>query len=216
MNEARRVVSDAGPLISLENLRGGYLFIRHLYDRIIVPPVVLEEVARGRHASVNSYLSDYKVGDLVGVQTTTSVANLPERDRLYAGEAEVISLALELKLPLLIEETAGRRVAQAVGLSISGIAGQIIRAFRLGSLKGKLAELEENGRISKKLCERLTQTIAGSDNSVSVDDKGINIPTAQCRPDFVVRAVNAIGRVYLSVGVPRAERCHTGKVYIEP
>jgi len=32
MTEGRRIVSDTGPLISLEKLRQGYAFFRQLYD----------------------------------------------------------------------------------------------------------------------------------------------------------------------------------------
>jgi hypothetical protein len=52
---------------------------------------------------------------------------------LHVGEAQAIQLARELALPLLIEETVGRRVALGLGLSISGIAGQILKAFHQGS-----------------------------------------------------------------------------------
>ena len=42
------VVSDAGPLISLEKLTDGFEFIRQLYVQIVVPPSVLAEVAQGQ------------------------------------------------------------------------------------------------------------------------------------------------------------------------
>jgi len=41
---------------------------------------------------------------------------LPEVERLHEGETQTIQLALELQLPLLIEETVGRRVAQSIGV----------------------------------------------------------------------------------------------------
>lgn len=41
-------------------------------------------------------------------------------------------ISLELGLPLLIEEAAGRRSAQAAGVSISGVAGHVVRAHRQG------------------------------------------------------------------------------------
>jgi predicted nucleic acid-binding protein len=43
---------------------------------------------------------------------------------------QAIQLALELALPLLIEEAVGRRVAQGMSIPISGIAGQVLKAFR--------------------------------------------------------------------------------------
>ena len=48
----RRVVSDTGPLISLERLTDGFAFIRRLYDQIVIPPAVLEEVGLGSATTV--------------------------------------------------------------------------------------------------------------------------------------------------------------------
>ena len=50
-DEARRIVSNTGPLISLEKLRQGYEFIRQLYDTIIIAPGVLDAVAEGQFAT---------------------------------------------------------------------------------------------------------------------------------------------------------------------
>ena len=44
----RRIVSNTGPLISLEKLNQGHDFIRRLYDKLIISPAVLEEVAAGQ------------------------------------------------------------------------------------------------------------------------------------------------------------------------
>lgn len=44
----RQIVSDTGPLISLEKITGGYRFIGRLYDRLIVPPAVIDELVAGQ------------------------------------------------------------------------------------------------------------------------------------------------------------------------
>lgn len=80
--------------------------------------------------------------------------------RLHTGEAEAISLALQFKCPLLIEETLGRKIAMSAGLKISGIAGQVIKAFKQGILdkaetNRKLEELLAGGRINQELLEAL-------------------------------------------------------------
>lgn len=125
-----QIVSNTGPLISLEKLTQGYDFIRRLYDKVLIAPAVLEEVAAGQFATADEYLQHYAISDLIEVRTVSQSQVLPEAERLHEGESQAIQLALELQLPLLIEETIGRRVAQKVGIQISGIAGQIIKAFR--------------------------------------------------------------------------------------
>jgi predicted nucleic acid-binding protein len=164
MTEVRRIVSNTGPLISLEKLRQGYDFIRQLYDTIIIPPGVLDEVAEGQFATPQAYLQHYGIVDLLEVQAVARSEQLPEVARLHVGEAQAIQLARELALPLLIEETVGRRVAQQVGIAISGIAGQILKAFRQDSLtaqeaRNKLLELFQAGRINRRIYEALLAVI---------------------------------------------------------
>ncbi len=89
---------------------------------------------------------------------------LPEAVRLHIGEAQTIQLARELALPLLIEETVGRRVARGLGIAISGIAGQILQTFRRRIITAqeahdKLLELFQAGRINRKIYEALLAVI---------------------------------------------------------
>jgi predicted nucleic acid-binding protein len=164
MTSGRHIVSDAGPLISLEKITDGYRFIARLYDRIFVPPAVLDEVASGLPDAAQTYLAHYHIETLIAVQPPTQPYRLPEAERLHEGEVQAMWLALELGLPLLIEETVGRRVAQNAGLSISGIAGQIVSAYRQGLISPeeashKLSELLQAGRISRKLHEALAMAV---------------------------------------------------------
>ncbi|MEE4379332.1 MAG: hypothetical protein V2J55_17740 [Candidatus Competibacteraceae bacterium] len=164
MSAKRSIVSNTGPLISLEKLDQGYDFIRRLYDKIIVPSAVLAEVAQGQFATPHAYRQHYAIGDLIEVRSVTQRRGLPEAERLHEGELQAIQLALELKLPLLIEETVGRRVAQGMGLSISGIAGQILSAFRQEIISSKEAidkfeQLFQAGRINRRIYEALTTAL---------------------------------------------------------
>jgi predicted nucleic acid-binding protein len=105
MTSARRIVSNTGPLISLEKLHQGYDFIRLLYDSIIIPPGVFDEVAEGQFATPHAYLQHYGIVDLIEVHAVSQNERLPEAARLHVGEVQAIQLALELALPLLITET---------------------------------------------------------------------------------------------------------------
>lgn len=164
-SEGQRIVSNTGPLISLEKLSQGYDFIRRLYEKIFIPPAVLSEVAEGQFENPQAYLQHYDIIDLIEVRAVSQPHALPEAERLHDGETQAIRLALELQLPLLIEETVGRRVAQSVGIQISGIAGQIIKAFRQDVItatqaRDKLNELFRAGRINRKIYETLLAAIS--------------------------------------------------------
>lgn len=159
----RRVVSDTGPMISLERLTGGFRFIRRLYDRMIVPPAVLEELGFG-YDRAEEYLEHYGIDDLIEVRSVDSQAELPDLERLHEGEIQAIRLALELGLPLLIEEAAGRRSAQAAGVSISGVAGQVVKAHRQGGIsvekaRAMLKEMVEHRRINERIYEQLVAAL---------------------------------------------------------
>ncbi len=73
------------------------------------------------------------------------------------GEIEAISLALELKLQLIIDERKGRKIAVEQGLKIVGILGILIENYRQKfiSLDESIYYLnlfKKNGlRISKEL-----------------------------------------------------------------
>lgn len=159
-----RIVSTTGPLISLEKMSHGHDLIRRLYDKIVVPPVVLDEIASGLCDDTKTYLAHYGITDLIEVCEVSLRQAVPEAERLHEGEIQAIQLALELKLPLLIEETVGRRVARGLGIHISGIAGQIVKAFRQGIISAaeacdKLSELLQAGRINRKIYEALIAAI---------------------------------------------------------
>lgn len=152
---SRVIVCDTGPLISLEKLTGGYAFIRKLYDRLLIPPTVLRELVQGQFENADAYLDHFNVADLFHVEHPTADAP-PETASLDEGERQAIALALERRLPLLIEEEAGRTVARHLGLRISGIAGQLLKAVRVNVLptaeaSAKLDQLHRAGRINQRV-----------------------------------------------------------------
>ena len=154
-------MSDTGPLISLEHLKDGFSFIRRLYDRIVIPPAVLEEVGFDYDRAAE-HLERHEIGDLIEVREADAQVALPDIGRLHEGEIQAIRLALGL--PLLIEEAAGRRSAQAAGVRISGIAGQVVKAYRQGLTSSEearvmLKEMVVHRRINERLYERLSAAL---------------------------------------------------------
>ena len=125
---------------------------------------MLDEVAEGQFATPQAYLPHYSIVDLIAVHAVSRSEQLPEAVRLHIGEAQTIQLARELALPLLIEETVGRQVARGLDIAISGIAGQILQAFRRRIITAqeahdKLLELFQAGRINRKIYEALLAVI---------------------------------------------------------
>lgn len=156
MSGERETASDTGPLITLEKLSDGFRFIRLLYDKIVIPQAVLNELAQGQFLSPRAYLEHYEIEDLLEVVETQDHLEVSGVELLDVGEREAIQTALERELPLLIEEETGRQCALSLGIQISGIAGQVVKAFRAGLISSreaedKLRELFEAGRINRKI-----------------------------------------------------------------
>ena len=91
---ARLIVSNTGPIITLEKLSDGFDFIRKLYDSVLLPTEVLRELAEGTHLVHSTYLRSYKIDDLVQVGRVTRILDVPGMNKLDKGEQEAISLAL--------------------------------------------------------------------------------------------------------------------------
>jgi hypothetical protein len=164
----RQIVCDTGPLISLEKITGGYRFIGRLYDQLIVPPAVMDELVAGQFETEDAYLRHFHVEDLIVAKrlvARSSTGEIEDKTKhLDKGERQAIRLAGEMEVPLLIEEEAGRRVARDLGLHISGIAGQILKAVReeaisVDEASSKLAELRRAGRINRQIYEAVGTAI---------------------------------------------------------
>jgi|GEM_PF-684750 len=163
------VVCDTGALISLEKLDNGFSFIRKLYDKLIVPKAVFSEYL------VGGDLTALVKSGFIEVVDSPVIHHFPGIERLHQGEIEAISVALELQkqfqaekggesVLLLIEERMGREIAQSLGLKISGIAGQIIKARRLGLIDSDTAishtqNMLKYGRVHRRLHSRMLETI---------------------------------------------------------
>lgn len=150
------IVSDTGPLISLEKMTDGYALMEKLYGQILIPPRVAQELCQGIFLSWEVYQAHYGFGDFASIVEVPNVKSYPGFENLDGGEIEAICLAMERCLPLLIEEEQGRRIAASLGLKVSGIAGQILKAYRARLIsaavaQAHLAELLKAGRIGKRL-----------------------------------------------------------------
>ena len=113
-DDSKAIVSNTGPLISLCTLEDGFSFIRQMYDKIIVPPEVLNE-ASFHFSDPKEFLKHYGIETLIELREAPSAPEIKEVDRLDLGEIQAISLAEKLQLDLLIEEKKGRRIAISTG-----------------------------------------------------------------------------------------------------
>lgn len=122
------VVSDASPLHYLI-LIGSESVLNALFGDVFTPPAVIAELQHPKAPErVRTWLA--APPKWLRIQSPRSLdASLP----LDRGEAEAIALAEELKATtVLIDEHAGRRIARARGLRVTGTLG----VLELGAERG--------------------------------------------------------------------------------
>ena len=133
-HSGRILVADAGPLIALGRIELLWL-LRELAETVLVPDVVAAECAndpsRPGARAIRAAMND-------GLLTKRSAPVWPgvrePPESLGPGEAAVIALAAELRVPVLIDEKRARHIARNLGLRIVGTGGILIQAKQFGLL----------------------------------------------------------------------------------
>ncbi len=101
-----------------------------LYDRVVVPRIVFEEVTVAGEGLVGA--SEVASADWLEVIDRAADPDL--LDALDAGEAAAIPLAEELGAVLLVDDGAARAVASERGIAVIGSLGVLLTAKRRGHL----------------------------------------------------------------------------------
>jgi hypothetical protein len=155
------VVSDASPLSALTSI--GHLdLLRLLYTTVVVPPAVHAEVMAGPAAPAVARASSWLT--VQAPSDTSLVTSLV--GKLDEGEAEAITLALEVHADLLlIDERLGRREATRRGVRVIGVLGVLVEAKArsfIEALAPVLDDLVAGGsfRVAPELLARVLE-VAG-------------------------------------------------------
>ena len=156
-----RVVSNTGPIISLEHLADGFDLLRLLFAQVLIPEQVLQELAYGL-GTPQAYLEKYQLTNLVQVVRVHSPDS--ERAGLDPGETYAITLALQENLPILLEDRMARRLADKKGLKVTGIAGCIKMAhdrvlITTEKARALLDELYRTHRLPKRIFQAVVQSL---------------------------------------------------------
>ncbi len=160
------VVSDSTPVITL--MKADVLFVlQPLFGEVLIPETVYQELTSNESYSEEAGLIKMSAFiKVVKVKDEKSVDVLQRATGLDRGESEAILYADENNADiLLMDEEAGRKVAQNMNLPVSGSMGVLIRAYKTGILsvsdiEQALLKIEKSGRyISKSLFESIMKII---------------------------------------------------------
>ena len=155
------IIADSSPLIALGIVECFDVFPK-VADRVWIPETVKSECLVKSDAPGAAAISKAIARKLIQVQP-----DAPETDPtitllgqcLDKGEAQAICLAKQHSGLLLIDEKAGRKVAQQMGISITGSLAMLLKAKQKGLLtdiKPAINTLRSYGyRYSNALVDRV-------------------------------------------------------------
>jgi hypothetical protein len=122
---SKAVVSDSTTLIVLQKLKRWDL-LSNFFDIVYIPPKVAQEVSTKQKLEVKFIKcqapKEAKTVELLKIT-------------LDDGESEAIALALELGLPLIIDEKKGRKTAKLMSVAVVGFVGILLQNIKLGLLQ---------------------------------------------------------------------------------
>jgi uncharacterized protein len=154
-------VSNSSPLIFLAAI-GQFQLLHEIYGEILVPPAVWRETVAagaGRTGAAEVRQAPWIRHQAPSDQDVTSLL----LEILDSGEAEAIALAMSLgpRIPVVLDDLRARRVAEEIGLVVTGTAGILVQAKGMGLIPAfgpMLIELRTVGLyLSDSAIERLLQ-----------------------------------------------------------
>lgn len=142
-------IADTSTLIALEKLNLLDVLCK-IYIEIILPESVINEFGS---PTIECYSAKKVESPLV--RLLVSDLNLGK------GESEVIALASETGIKTIIDDLKARKVAETLGLKVTGTIGVLLRAEKLGFIESaykKTKELREKGfYVSNELLDNISK-----------------------------------------------------------
>ena len=142
------VIVDTSVLIAIEKIDLLQILCK-IYKEIILPEAVVREFG-----NVNFECYSLK-------KVESRLINVLMQDlNLGKGESEVIALAYETNFKVLIDDLKARKVAENLGLSISGSIGVLLKAEKLGIIDSALKKTQELKEMGFYVSNELLSEIA--------------------------------------------------------
>ena len=160
------VVLDAGPLIHLDEL--ACLHLLEGFSKLLVPSIVWAEAIRHRPQFELGKIPRAKIADPHG-QVPLPLAAASYENEPHAGEIAALTLQHEAGGGrLLSDDDAARQTAEALGFSVAGTLGLLLRGIRRKQISSPqvrqlVAELPQRSspHVSRALLKRFTESLPG-------------------------------------------------------
>jgi predicted nucleic acid-binding protein len=124
------IICNTSPIQYLHQLQLLHI-LPALAGRVIIPPAVVEELSQGRISGIN--LPDVHGLKWVDIRRPVGESAVPLVTDLGRGETEVLMLGLEIrKAVVILDDDLARRVAETLGLRLTGTLGLLLDAKKTG------------------------------------------------------------------------------------
>jgi predicted nucleic acid-binding protein len=139
-----KMISNTSPIIGLAKI-GRISLLQSIAEEVLIPPLVYRELL-GKIGSeseqIDQALNDFiRITDIMPLETTTesAVADLDE------GEKQAIALAATVKgdVLLLLDDRAGRQVAEKLNIPTTGLIGILLLAKEKELVENVVPLIEE-------------------------------------------------------------------------
>lgn len=138
-------ICNTSPLQYLHQL-GRLALLPALAGKVIIPSAVAQELVAGREVGCD--VPDPHQLSWTAIRHPVSATALPLAADLGSGEAAVLALALETTDPIvLLDDAVGRRVAELLGLRLTGTLGVLLSAKQKGLVPAVGPVLDELDRL---------------------------------------------------------------------
>jgi predicted nucleic acid-binding protein len=143
------IIADTSSLIALERINLLQILCK-IYKEVVIPESVTKEFG-------NLSLPCLSIRKVESNLLKLLITDL----NLGKGEADVIALASQTGLKVIIDDSKARKVAENMGLKVTGNIGVLVKAERsglIGSAHDKVRELREKGfYVSEELLEDISR-----------------------------------------------------------
>lgn len=131
MTDSPLVVSDAGPLIHLDEL--GCLDLLRDMGLLLIPQIVWAETIRHRPQLAIADVPNAKTVD-VAAEPSARLLSLSDSLELDAGERAALALMESASARMfLCDDAAARLAAESLGFTVRGTVGILVRSIRMAT-----------------------------------------------------------------------------------
>ena len=136
------VVSDTSPISNLIQI-GKVDLLNKVFGDVLIPPTVQDEILALESFGID--LKTFLTADWIKVQAIQDQSKvITLLIDLDEGESEAIVLAQEVSADwILMDERAGTKIAEGLGLHPIGVIGVLIKAKEKGIIPSVVAVIEE-------------------------------------------------------------------------